>query len=572
MKYDDILVDIGEFGCYQKRVYFLMTLPALLCGAQVMSVVFTMALPPYRCAIPGLDNDTFNIQSDVHRQLINLTIPAAEDVGYGPYDGCSIYDDVNVTSSILYLHGNVPGMTSSLRSSNRSSRSCSQWVYDQSEFVDTVMTEFSAYCGDTVFRSHANMLAGVGSMIGALTIGVLADVFGRKKAVMTSIFIYFGTTLGLYLSPDLLTLMVIKVLLGISTQTTFSLSITAGMELVGPNKRTFAGMMCDFYWTIGVLLCLPIAYVIREWRNIQLVLCLLSVPLFSLWWLIPESPRWLLDKKKFRETEEVLEKICRSNNTSLPLGAVDEFTGVDEGPKDAGLLQIFTSRTLIGRMLLVYFNWFAVCLLYYGLSLNVGNLGGSTYLNYLIGSLVEGLAYVVCFLLMDRLGRRRLYCGCMLLGGAACVAVIGPVEFGGEHLEWLTTALAMMGKFGVSGGYALVYIMSAELFPTVVRQSAMGSCAVLENLGSMVAPYIADLGLLTGGGQELPLLVFGLVSVVNGVTSFWLPETLGRQLPETIQDAIDFGTNNRRRHIDVQCRNDTIHQSESDSLSCPVRS
>ena len=48
------------------------------------------------------------------------------------------------------------------------------------------------------------------------------------------------------------------------------------------------------------------------------------------------------------------------------------------------------------------------------------------------GSLVEGLAYVVCFLLMDKLGRRRMYCGCMLLGGAACVAVIGPVEFGGE--------------------------------------------------------------------------------------------------------------------------------------------
>ena len=48
MKYDDILVVIGEFGGYQKRVYFLLALPAMLCGAQVMSVVFTMAIPNYR--------------------------------------------------------------------------------------------------------------------------------------------------------------------------------------------------------------------------------------------------------------------------------------------------------------------------------------------------------------------------------------------------------------------------------------------------------------------------------------------------------------------------------------------
>ena len=50
MKFDAILVEIGEFGWYQRRVYLLMALmPSLLCGAQVMSVVFTMAIPHYRC-------------------------------------------------------------------------------------------------------------------------------------------------------------------------------------------------------------------------------------------------------------------------------------------------------------------------------------------------------------------------------------------------------------------------------------------------------------------------------------------------------------------------------------------
>lgn len=41
-------------------------------------------------------------------------------------------------------------------------------------------------------------------------------------------------------------------------------------------------------------------------------------------------------------------------------------------------------------------------------------------------------------------------------------------------------------------------------------------------------------------GVALPLIIFGGLSVVAGVASLWLPETLNRKLPETIEDAIDF--------------------------------
>ena len=48
MKYDEILQHVGEFGPYQRRVFYLLMLPPLLAGAQVFSVVFTMAIPEYR--------------------------------------------------------------------------------------------------------------------------------------------------------------------------------------------------------------------------------------------------------------------------------------------------------------------------------------------------------------------------------------------------------------------------------------------------------------------------------------------------------------------------------------------
>ena len=60
-------------------------------------------------------------------------------------------------------------------------------------------------------------------------------------------------------------------------------------------------------------------------------------------------------------------------------------------------------------------------------------------------------------------------------------------------INWLTVALANIGKFGVSAAFAVIYVWSAELFPTMVRNSGMGSSSMMARVGGMVCPYIADL-------------------------------------------------------------------------------
>ncbi|KAK3593128.1 hypothetical protein CHS0354_018257 [Potamilus streckersoni] len=140
------------------------------------------------------------------------------------------------------------------------------------------------------------------------------------------------------------------------------------------------------------------------------------------------------------------------------------------------------------------------------------------------------------------------------------------------ELQPLTVTLAMIGKLGASAAFGIIYIFSAELFPTVVRNSSMGASSCCARIGGMMAPYITDLGRIVGGdfGRGLPLVVFGGASVAAGLVSLFLPETLNRNLPETIEDAIHFG-NRRDNDKEVHINNGYQRDFTAESHTCQTK-
>ena len=59
--------------------------------------------------------------------------------------------------------------------------------------------------------------------------------------------------------------------------------------------------------------------------------------------------------------------------------------------------------------------------------------------------------------------------------------------------EWPKVVLAALGILGMSIAFPTVYLYSAELFPTVVRNVGVGTSFMCARFGSMVAPYITSL-------------------------------------------------------------------------------
>ena len=74
---------------------------------------------------------------------------------------------------------------------------------------------------------------------------------------------------------------------------------------------------------------------------------------------------------------------------------------------------------------------FVVSMAYYGLSLNVGNLAGDLRINLLLSCSVELLGYLLAWVLLERLGRKRSHICFMLLTGLALLSTTLTVSLGG---------------------------------------------------------------------------------------------------------------------------------------------
>lgn len=74
-----------------------------------------------------------------------------------------------------------------------------------------------------------------------------------------------------------------------------------------------------------------------------------------------------------------------------------------------------------------YYIWtfrFALNLIYYGISMNVAKFGGDLFVNYAASSSAELLAILFCWYTTNKIGRKKLFCTVMILGGVTCTSTI----------------------------------------------------------------------------------------------------------------------------------------------------
>lgn len=295
--------------------------------------------------------------------------------------------------------------------------------------------------------------------------------------------------------------------------------------LIGPALNA-----SQIFFAAGFVLLAAMAYVFRDWRHLSIAVSMPAL-LYTIITSnkIQESPRWLISQGRTGEAKELLENIAQKNGAQsfnlLTLEMPDK-PSTENSATSHGFCTLFTHKSIRLKMAILTLVWLVNSLVYYGLSFNIKNIEGDRYWNFALSGLVEIPSYLVAIPLIDKIGRRRSLFYTVMVAALGCILCgFGP--------STLVTPSLMFGKFGISSSFGILYVYSAELIPTAVRNFAMGTCSMTARIGGILAPLVVSMAVID---QKLPMLLFGASGIFAGIIGLFLPETLNCPVPETLEE------------------------------------
>ncbi|KAF6716701.1 Solute carrier family 22 member 13 [Oryzias melastigma] len=326
----------------------------------------------------------------------------------------------------------------------------------------------------------------------------------------------FGVGCGF--APDIYVYIVLKFFCGVAISGIVVNAFVIGGEWSDSSKFALCTIICHSFTPVGLIILSGLAYLIHNWRILQIVLfspLVLVLPIF--YWVLPESARWLITQGKKEEAIKAVRRAAKVNKRKVPEDLLDKLED-EVTTKKGAMLDIFRISYLRKRAVIMSTVWFATSLMYYGLSLNVGNFGLDIYLTQFIFGLVEFPARIGILPLLQRFGRKICQGGVLLFGGLACLGIL----LVPRDLPIVATVIAVLGKFAATASFATVYVYTAELYPTILRQNGVGLNSMCARVAGILAPLIR---LLEVYHFTIPMLIYGIIPIVAGGLCAMLPET-----------------------------------------------
>ena len=128
---------------------------------------------------------------------------------------------------------------------------------------------------------------------------------------------------------------------------TFFVGMVLVMELVGPKYRTAAANIFNYFYVVGEFLTLVFGYIFKDYRAFHICITVYFAIFALIFWLVPESPRFLLITGRTEEAKKILKRIARANNKTFN----DDFINL----KGVDPSQVKKS-VIILSLLLVFFS------------------------------------------------------------------------------------------------------------------------------------------------------------------------------------------------------------------------
>ena len=427
---DQIISNIGEFGRWQRNVFLLSCVIQLSTAFPGLSITFLSANTDFWCTPPDEYADM-----DVEKWR-NFSSPLIEQGGTMKRDQCNVWNTSDYSQP-----------------SDNATRACDDWTYNRTTYTNTVIQEFDLVCGQEAIKNTAQSVFFGGVLFGVLAAGYTSDRFGRRKSLIPIAIAMAATGAITAAMPSIETFLVLRFLQGLTATAFYTVHFVLCMEIIGGKWQTIIGISFVYPWVISWFLLALAAYFVSNWRYLLLVLYLPAIGLHLLCFLLPESPKWLLVNGRVDEAEKIVRKAVKKNGKKTLADDWHLHSVVKEDTSSKGnILDLFKTSNMAKKTLILYINWFANSFVYYGLTLNSSNLGGTIMINFLIGGLTEIPAYTFSLFILLKRGRKLPYAAMMILGGIflLCTVIIPRDAFA---YNWPIVLMAMLGKLCITGKY-----------------------------------------------------------------------------------------------------------------------
>ena len=348
----------------------------------------------------------------------------------------------------------------------------------------------------------------VAAAAGGIIFGIVADRFGRTRAMMAAIAIYSVFTAACGLSVSILQLAIFRFILGLGMGGEWSSGAALVSETWPAVHRSKAlGFMQSFY-AVGYALAALVAAVMLPAWGWRAVFFVGMLPAFLIIWIrsrVPEPDIWMARRLQSR--------------TSVP-----QMLRVIFGKRLRFLTMVVTMMNAFTMFAWWGFNlWIPAYLI---LSPHKGGMGltraGQTWL-IVVMQFGMWLGYLTFGFISDRFGRKRVYA--VFLSAAALLLFLYSLV----HLPAVLFFLGPLVSFFGTGHFSGFGALTAEIYPTQVRATAQGFTYNIGRILSAVAPFaVGSLAQTHGFGTAFAIAAFAFF--LAALMWIWIPETGGKPL------------------------------------------
>jgi MFS transporter, SP family, arabinose:H+ symporter len=380
-----------------------------------------------------------------------------------------------------------------------------------------------------------------GTVIGSLVGGWPAEYFGRKKTLFWIGVLYLASAAGSALAPEVVSFMVSRFIGGLGVGVSTVAAPMFISEIAPPKYRGRLTGMFQFNIVFGILVAFLSNSLLsgtgeNAWRWMLGVEGFPALLFAILCTGLPESPRWLIVRKKDRAGGlVVLRKVNPDLNEKELKSLMQEILATANGAKtSAGFFSKRLLKPILLAVFIAFFNQLSGinAVLYFSPRIfQMTGLESQAALLQSVGIGITNLVFTFVGLwLIDRLGRRTL----LYIGSAGYILSLGTISwaFATGRMEIVPVFIfAFIGAHAIGQG-AVIWVFISEIFPN--RQRAFG-----QSLGSFTHWFFAaSLTLVFPSMAELmePRFIFGIFCGMMVLQLVWValfvPETKGFSLEE----------------------------------------